>query len=168
MKKVIILIEDLFNEEELIYPYHRLREEFETVLVGTEKDKIYKSKNGLSFKSDAASAEINSDEYLGIFIPGGYSPDYMRRSQATVNLVREFDKRNKPIAAICHGPWLLASACDLNGRDITGFYSIKDDLINAGANYLDSECVISGNIISSRTPDDLPAIMKAFIGKLSK
>ena len=163
MKKVIVLIENLFDDQELIYPYHRLREDFEVVLVGSKKNETYKSKSGLELKSDYASDEVNSDEFDGLFIPGGFSPDYMRRTVATVDLVKAFAKNKKPIAAICHGPWMLASANAIRGKDVTSVVSIKDDLINAGGNWIDEELVVSDNILTSRSPRDLPALMKKFV-----
>lgn len=167
MKKVAILIENLFDERELIYPYYRLLEEgFEVHLVGPEKDTIYASKSGVTEKSTHASNEISANDYDALVIPGGFSPDYMRRTKATVDFVRDMDKANKPIATICHGGWMLASACDIKGKNVTGFFSIKDDLINAGGNYLDKEVVVDGNIITSRTPKDLPIFLKTIIEKL--
>lgn len=163
MKKVIVLIENMFDDQELVYPYHRLREDFEVVLVGSKKDEIYESKSGLKLKSDMATDAINADEFDGLFIPGGFSPDYMRRTKATVELVKAFVESNKPVAAICHGPWMLVSANAIKGKDVTSFYSIKDDLINAGGNWIDEEVVVSENILTSRNPKDLPALVKKFV-----
>lgn len=166
MKKVIVLIETDFNEMELIYPYYRLLEEYEVHLVGTDKDKLYASKAGLKMKSTHASRDIRPEDYAGLVIPGGFSPDYMRRSPETRALVKAMDEAGKPIAAICHGPWLLASSIDLKGRKLTSFLSIKDDLCHAGAQWLDEELVVDGHLITSRTPADLPAFMKAFCAAL--
>jgi len=165
MKKVAVLIEDMFNEFEVIYPYYRLKENCEVHLVGTEENREYISKAGLMVKSTHGSGKIKADDYDGLFIPGGFAPDYMRRSAATKDFVREFDKQQKPIAAICHGPWMLASCCDLKGREVTSFYSLKDDLINAGAVWVDKEVAVAGHIITARKPEDLPAIMKVFLEK---
>ncbi|WP_019132322.1 type 1 glutamine amidotransferase domain-containing protein [Peptoniphilus obesi] len=167
MKKVGILLENLFNEEEFIYPYHRLKEDFEVIIIGSEKDKTYTSENGVKFTSDIASKDVDPQDLDALFIPGGYSPDYMRRCQATIDLVKEVDKENKTIAAICHGPWMLASCIDLKGKDVTSFYSIKDDLVNAGANWIDEETVVSENILTARIPKDLSSLVKAFVEKLS-
>ena len=167
MKKIGILLENLFNEEEFIYPYHRLKENFEVIIIGSEKDKTYTSENGVKFTSDIASKDVDPKDLDALFIPGGYSPDYMRRCQATIDLVKEVDKENKTIAAICHGPWMLASCIDLKSKDITSFYSIKDDLVNAGANWIDKETVVSENILTARTPKDLSSLVKAFVEKLS-
>lgn len=163
MKKIAILIENYFDEHELIYPYHRLREDYEVHLVGTEKDTEYKGKSGLGVKSTHSSEGVKAEDYEALFIPGGYSPDHMRRCDATIELVKEFGVKKKPIAAICHGPWMLASCCDIKGLRITSYHSIKDDLINAGANWVDEELVVSGNIITSRNPGDLPVLVKELI-----
>lgn len=169
MKRIAILIEDLFNERELIYPYYRLLEEgFEVHLVGPKKDAVYTSKSGLTEKSTHASNEILAEDYDGVVIPGGFSPDFMRRTKATVDFVRDLDKAGKLVAAICHGGWMLASACDIKGKKVTSFFSIKDDLINAGAEYLDEKVVVSDNIITSRSPSDLPVFLKAIIEKFSQ
>lgn len=167
MKKVAVLIENLFDERELIYPYYRLLEEgYEVHLIGTERDTIYASKSGLKEKSTHSSREVSAEDYEGVVIPGGFSPDYMRKSPDTVKFVRELDKANKLVAAICHGPWMMASACDLKGKKVTSVISIKDDLVNAGAQYLDEEVVVDGNLVTSRTPKDLAAFSKAIIEKL--
>ena len=163
MKKLAILIENLFDEKELIYPYFRLKEDFEVHLVGSQKDTTYTGKSGLVMKSTHGSADVKADDYAGILIPGGFSPDNMRRTESTKDLVKEFCTQNKPIAAICHGPWMMASCCDLKGKDMTSFFSIKDDLVNAGANWVDREVVVSGNLITSRNPNDLPVFVKTFV-----
>lgn len=166
MKKIAILLENLFDEHELLYPYHRLREDFEVDLIGTDKDTLYASKHGLAVKSSHGSGEVRAGDYEALFIPGGFSPDYMRRCEATRNLVRDFDLLGKPIAAICHGPWMLASCCRLEGREVTSFFSIKDDLVNAGARWLDREVVESGHLVTARNPGDLPALMKVLLKKI--
>jgi len=169
MKRVAVLIENLFDEKELIYPYFRLLEEgYEVHLVGSEKDQAYHSKSNYSEKSTHSSKEVKAEDYDGVVIPGGFSPDFMRRNEHTINFVKEMDRLGKPIAAICHGPWMLASCCDLKGKKVTSFFAIKDDLIHAGAEYVDAEVVVDGNLITSRTPKDLPAFMKAFIEKVGK
>ncbi|MDO5725700.1 MAG: type 1 glutamine amidotransferase domain-containing protein [Tissierellia bacterium] len=167
MKKIGILIENQFDEQELIYPYHRLRENFEVILIGSKADTEYTSKSGLKFRSDIASSDVNPKEIGGLIIPGGFSPDYMRRCDATIALVKKLNEQNTLIGAICHGPWVLASAIDLKDLDITSFYSIKDDLINAGANWIDKEVVRSQNIITARTPKDLPKFMLKFLSAIN-
>ncbi len=166
MKKVIVLVETDYNEMELLYPYYRLLEDFEVHLVGSEKDKVYKSKVGLPIKSTHSSEEVQAEDYVGLLVPGGFSPDYMRRNPHTKKLVKEIHEAGKPIAAICHGPWLLASSIDLKGKKMTSFMSIQDDLRHAGAEWMDEEVVVDGNIITSRQPADLPAFVKAFLKEI--
>lgn len=168
MKKVAILIENFFNEQELFYPYHRLREEYEVHLVGTEKDTLYRSENGVTLSSTHASSEVDAKDYVGVVIPGGYSPDKMRNCPETVNFVKEMDRLQRPIAAVCHGPWMLCSSVNLKDISATSVASIKDDLTHAGANWLDQEVVIDKHYITSRTPKDLPAFMKAFLAEIEK
>lgn len=132
-------------------------------LVGTEKGVVYKGKYGVPALSDVASKDASADDYDAVVIPGGYSPDHMRRCPDTIRFVKDMNEQNKPIAGICHGPWMLVSCCNLNGRILTGFFSIKDDIVNAGASYVDEEVVVDGNLITSRTPKDLPAFGKAIL-----
>lgn len=168
MKKIAVLLENLFDEKELIYPYYRLLEEgYEVDLIGTKKKADYVSKSGLTQTSTYSSDEISSIDYDAVFIPGGFSPDYMRRCKATINFVKDMDKESKLIAAVCHGPWMIASCCNIKDKKITGFNSIKDDLVNAGAIYVDEEVVQDGHIITSRNPKDLPALLKAIIKYLN-
>lgn len=169
MKKIAVLLENMYDEKEVIYPYYRLLEEgYKVDLIGTDKDTVYTSKSGLDQKSDYASRDVSADDYDALVIPGGFSPDYMRRCEKTLDFVKEIDKQNKPIAAICHGPWLLASVANLKGKNMTSYPSIKDDLINAGANWQDKGVVVDGNYITSRSPADLPAFLMATIEKIEK
>ncbi|MBU1155116.1 MAG: type 1 glutamine amidotransferase [Proteobacteria bacterium] len=163
-RKIAILTEELFNEFELIYPYYRLQEAGAAVtVVGTGGGMTYRAKSGLSFVSDKGSGEVGTGDFDGLVIPGGYAPDHMRRHKATVKLVRDIFIAGKPVGAICHAGWMLASAEVLSGKRCTSFFAIKDDLVHAGAQWEDAEVVVDGNLITSRTPDDLPAFMKAYI-----
>lgn len=166
MKKIAILIENLFDEEELIAPYHRLREDYDVVLVGTEANHEYKSKSGFVKTSDVASRDVKAEDFDGIIIPGGFSPDYMRRSESSVKLVKDLNNQGKPIAAICHAGWMLAESLDLSDVKLTSTPTIRKDMENAGANWVDEEVVVDNNIITSRNPKDLPAFIKAFIKQL--
>ena len=168
MKKIAVLLENLFDEQEVIYPYHRLREDYEVVLVGTEGEKKYKSKSDFKLESHIGSNEVNPDEFDGVFIPGGFSPDYMRSSEDTVKLVKKIYEAKKPVAAICHGGWMLAEADIINGKTVTSTGTIKTDLKNAGANWVDEEVVVDENIITGRNPNDLPAVVKAFVEMIEK
>jgi len=163
-KRIAVLVEQQYQELEVWYPVYRLREAGATVtLVGPEKGKIYSSKLGYPVKSDKSADEVSSDDFDALVIPGGFSPDYIRRSHAMIDLVSDMTRRNKPVAAICHGPWVLCSTTALKGKKATCFSSIKDDITNAGAIYVDAEVVVDGNIITSRKPDDLPAFCRAII-----
>ncbi len=167
IKRIALLIENLFDEKELLYPYYRMQEEgFHVDLVGKTKDTVYNGKHGLPMKSDVASDTISADDYDALIIPGGFSPDYMRRTKATTEFTKAMNDKKKPIAAICHGPWLLISSCDLTGKSMTGYHSLTVDIENAGATYLDKEVVIDDNLITSRNPHDLPAFTKAIINAL--
>ena len=166
-KSVIILVEEMYNEFEFWYPLYRLREAgAEVVIVGSGSSDTYKSKSGLPCKVDTSADQVSSADFDGIIIPGGYAPDHMRRYPPMVNLVKDLSEEGKVVAAICHAGWMLASAEIVAGRSVTGFYAIKDDLIHAGANYVDQEVVVDGNLITSRKPDDLPAFMRAILEAL--
>jgi len=166
-KKIIILVERMFNDQEFWYPYYRLKEAgAEVVVVGSESADQYSGKSGTQIKVDTNADEILSSQFDGIIIPGGYAPDHMRRYPAMVNLVKDLFEAGKVVAAICHAGWMLASADILEGRTVTSFFAIKDDLIHAGAHWVDEEVVVDGKLITSRKPDDLPAFMKAVIHNL--
>ncbi|ACV29080.1 General stress protein 18 [Anaerococcus prevotii] len=166
MKKIVVLLESLFEKSELIYPYHRLREDFDVVLVGSEKYVEYPSKAGYKVKSDIISKEAYPSEFDGVYIPGAYSPDGMRKHEATINFVKKFHENGKSIAAVCHGPWVVSDAGLLDGVKASSTPTIKKDLINAGAKWEDREVVVYNNIITRRSPKDLPAHVKAFVDAL--
>lgn len=159
MSHIAVLTADLFEDVELWYPYYRLLEEGHRVdLVGCKSDETHRGKRGTEATTTVAASDLDPSQIGGVVIPGGFSPDYMRRCEQMVDLVSTVGKAGKPTAAICHGPWMLASAGLLEGGvDVTSFYSLKDDLVNAGGNWVDKEVVRDGNIISSRSPDDLPS-----------
>jgi len=163
-KKVIILIEEMFNVFEFWYPYYRLKEEgVEVTVVGSGSKEIYTGKPATEAKADVSADHVSADDFDGIVIPGGYAPDMMRRYPAMVDLVRDIYNADKLVAAICHAGWMLISAGILSGRTATSFFAIKDDMINAGAEWVDQEVVVDGKLVTSRTPDDLPAFMRAVI-----
>ena len=116
---------------------------------------------------DTSADEISAADFDGVVIPGGYAPDLMRRYPSMVGLVKDLFEAGKVVGAICHAGWMLVSAGVLKGRTATCFFAIKDDLVNAGAEYVDREVVVDGNLITSRRPDDLPAFMRAIIATLS-
>jgi protease I len=163
-KRVAVLVEQKYEELEVWYPVYRLREAgCKVTLVGPEAGKVYPSKLGYPAKADAAAADVSAADFDAVVIPGGFAPDYVRRSEAMLKLVRDAHDRKLPLAAICHGPWVLCSTDGLRGRTATCFHSIRDDVVNAGANYVDREVVVDRNVITSRRPDDLPAFVKALM-----
>ena len=163
-KHAAVLVEQLYQEMEVWYPVYRLREAGCTVtLVGPEADRSYPSKLGYPARSDRAAKDVSPADFDVLVIPGGFAPDYLRRSDAILKLVRGMAEQGKVVAAICHGPWVLCSTQALKGRKVTCFSSIKDDVINAGGNYVDAEVIRDGNLITSRKPDDLPAFLQTII-----
>ena len=168
-KRVAVLVENLYEDLEGWYPVLRLREEgAEVVVVGPEKNKIYHGKHGYPMRSDASSREVAGDAFDAVVVPGGYAPDMMRREKTMVDFLAAAFSGGKIVAGICHAGWMLISAGAVKGRAVTGFYAIKDDLVNAGANFVDGEVVVDGNLVTSRKPDDLPAFLRAVIELLGK
>lgn len=167
--RIAVLTADLFEDVELWYPYYRLREAgHEVDLVGCDEGTTHEGKRGTRVTTTAAASDIDPADLDAVVVPGGYSPDHMRRCRAMVDLVRAVGESNKPVAAICHGPWMLASAGLLSGRRATSFPSIRDDVTNAGAEWIDREVVNDGGIITSRNPDDLPSFMAELLAALDR
>ena len=161
-KRAAVLVEQMYQELEVWYPVYRLREAgCKVTLVGPDAGQTYPSKLGYPAKSDKAAKDVSADDFDILVIPGGFAPDFMRRTEPMIRLVSNMAERGKIIAAICHGPWVLCSTQALKGKKATCFFAIKDDVINAGAKYVDEEVVRDGNLITSRKPDDLPAFMQA-------
>jgi protease I len=166
MKKVAILVEDQYQELEVWYPYLRLKEAgFDAKFVGTGKEE-YMSKRGYPVKEEMAIGRADAADFDAVVIPGGYAPDFLRRYDKINSFVRQIYDKGGVTAGICHGGWVLISADLLRGKKATSFFAIKDDMINAGAEWEDSEVVVDGNLVTSRKPDDLPAFLKAIIGLL--
>jgi protease I len=171
-KRVLILATDGFEQSELIEPKKALEEAgFETVVASPKSGSIKgwnQSDWGESVAVDATLEEVSADDFDALLLPGGQmNPDKLRLEQRAVELVEEFDAADKTIAAICHGPWLLVEADIVDGRTVTGWPSIRTDLANAGADVVDQEVAIDGNLITSRKPDDIPAFSKALIAALA-
>lgn len=166
-KKAAILVENLYEDLEFWYPYYRLKEAgCEVIVVGTGSSSLYKGKHGLETKPDITLEQVDPQDFDAVVIPGGYAPDYMRRYPALLNFVKEMHVEGKVVAAICHAGWVLASAGLARGLSMTCFSSIKEDMINAGAIYVDQSVVKDRNIITSRFPADLPAFCKEIIAAL--
>lgn len=169
MARIAILVEKIYEDLELQYPRLRLKEAgHEVDIVGPKAGETYIGKHGYPQKSEKAARDVRAGDYQLIVIPGGSSPDHMRRDEGMVRLVREAASLGTPMAAICHGPWLLCSTDALRGRRCTSYMSIIDDLVNAGGNWVDEECVVDGPIITSRCPDDLPAFSNAILQLVSE
>lgn len=167
-KKVALLVEDMFNIYEFWYPYYRLREAgAEVVVVGSGRKSQFTGKPATEVTADAAADTVSAADFDGIVIPGGYAPDMMRRYPAMVKLVSDSVHSGKVVGFICHAGWMLCSAGVLQGRKVTSYFAIKDDMVNAGADWVDEAVVIDNNLVSSRTPDDLPAFMPAVIKLLA-
>ncbi|WP_457626318.1 type 1 glutamine amidotransferase domain-containing protein [Persephonella sp.] len=159
-KKVAILLEDFVEDVEFVYPFYRFKEEGYTVDVLAPRVGEFKGKKGLIFHSSHRVDPENADRYTAVFIPGGYAPDRFRRDKETIEFIRQMYLKDKIVAAICHGPWALISAGIVKGKRITGFFSIKDDIQNAGAVYTGKPVEVDGNIITATDPKAMPEMMK--------
>jgi protease I len=169
MARIAILVEKTYEDLELQYPRLRLKEAgHEVHVVGPKAGETYVGKHGYPQRSELAATAVRASDYDLIVIPGGSSPDHMRRDGGMVALVRDAAAQKIPMAAICHGPWMLCSTDVLKGRRCTSFMSIVHDVVNAGAKWVDEECVVDGPIITSRTPDDLPAFTRAILQLVSE
>ncbi|MBM3498087.1 MAG: type 1 glutamine amidotransferase [Armatimonadetes bacterium] len=167
-RRVAILVENFYEDLELWYPYYRLQEAgAQVTLLGTGKPQ-YTSKHGYPAEEDLLVDDAEPRDYHAVIVPGGYSPDHMRRHPPMIEFVRKAYDHGAIIAFICHGGWVPISAGILNGRKATSFFAIKDDLVNAGCEWLDAEVVRDGQLISSRTPKDLPAFMRAILEALGE
>ena len=168
-QRVLMFIEDIYEDLELLYPKYRLIEEgADVVVAGPVAGKVYKGKNGYPCAADAAIADMNADDFDFIVIPGGFMPDKLRRSDKVKELTKQFNDAGKVVAHICHGGWIPISAKIMEGYKCTSTPGIKDDLENAGAIWVDEEVVVDRNQISSRRPDDLPAFCRAIIELAAK
>ncbi|HEV2495801.1 MAG TPA: type 1 glutamine amidotransferase domain-containing protein [Terriglobia bacterium] len=160
-KKIAVLVADQYQEMEVWYPLLRFREEgARTVAVAAEAGKTYTSKKGYPVVADVSLSEADAKQFDAVIIPGGWAPDTLRQDERVLRLVRDMDRTGKVVAAICHAGWVLTSADIVRGRKVTCFKAIKDDMIHAGAKYVDQEVVVDGNLITSRMPTDLPAFCR--------
>ncbi len=163
-KKIVILVDNLYQEMEVWYPYYRFKEAGTAVVyAGATAGATYTSKLGYPAKADISYDQLNPADFDGVIAPGGFAPDYIRRHEKAMKFVKDCDAANKLVAAICHGPWVLCSAGVLKGRRVTSFFAIKDDVVNAGAKWEDAEVVVDRNLVTSRKPDDLPAFCRESI-----
>ena len=168
-KKVAVLVEQQYQELEVWVPYYRLKEAgHDAVLVGAQKGQAYPGKFGYPAVAEASYGDVKAPALDAVVVPGGFAPDFMRRYPEPAALVREVFRAGKTVASICHGAWLLCSAEVLEGRKATCFHAVADDVRHAGARYVDEECVVDGNLITSRKPEDLPAFCAALIRALQQ
>ena len=167
-KKNAIMVDDQYQVTEVWYPYYRLKEAgFDSDFVAAEAKKEYHSKEGYPCVSTIAAKNAKVADYNCMIVPGGFAPDFMRRCPDVIKFANDMVNADKIIAAICHGGWLLCSTSAFKGKQATCFMAIKDDIINAGAKYVDEQCVVDGNLITSRKPDDLPAFCSAILNALA-
>ena len=163
---VLFFAAPLYEDLELWYPKIRLEEEGATTIVAGLGEKTYQGKKGYPLTVDANVEDVSADDFDGLVIPGGYAPDIMRRNRRLLEITKEIHDAGKPVAFICHAGWVPISAGIVRGRRGTSVGAIRDDLVNAGMEWEDSAVVADGNLISSRTPADLPDFMRALIAAL--
>ena len=168
-KKILMFVDDIYEDLELWYPRLRLIEEGAVVIVaGPEGNKNYKGKNGYPCKSDVSYDNLNAKDFDALVIPGGFAPDKLRRDKKVLQLTKDIFTSGKLVAHICHAGWIPISAGIMKGFNCTSTPGIKDDLVNAGAKWFDQPVIIDRNMISSRRPDDLPKFCKAIIEYLAR
>jgi len=172
-KKVAILVEDGFEQIELTSPKEALEKAgAKTQIVSPKRDKVKGWEHtqwGQEFPVDVFIDKANANEYDALLLPGGVmNPDKLRTSKQAVQFVRSFFDQGKPVAAICHGPWILVEADVVNGRKVTSYTSIQTDLKNAGANWVDQEVVVDQGLVTSRKPDDLPAFNRKMVEEIAE
>lgn len=166
MKKILMITGKDYDDSEVLYPYYRLTEEGYTVDVASAEKVEVAGKYHFKINANLTFGNVNTSDYAGLMLPGGKAPERIRLIDRVCEIVREFERDKKPIAAICHGQQLLISADVLKGKKATCYPGIRDDLKNAGALYEDSCAVVCDNLVTSRRPEDLPYFMKAFISIL--
>ena len=168
-QRVLMFVDDIYEDLELWYPKLRLIEAGAKVIVaGPDMNQTYKGKHSYPCKSDARIADMQSTQFDGLVVPGGFMPDKLRRDPKVLSLVSEFAQAGKLVAAICHGGWIPISAKVYKGVRVTGSPGIKDDLINAGAIWEDAAVVVDRHFVSSRKPDDLPDFCQAILHVMTR
>ncbi|MDO3409014.1 type 1 glutamine amidotransferase domain-containing protein [Saccharibacillus sp. CPCC 101409] len=168
MSKVAFLLANEFEDSEMQVPYDELQKAGHTAdIIGLKAGETVKGKLGKEeYTTDKAISDVQASDYDAVVIPGGSSPENLRLDEQVLQFVKDINAAKKPIAAICHGPQILASADLLKGRTITSYPPLQDDMVNAGAQFKDEEAVVDGNFITSRTPDDEPAFVREILKAL--
>jgi protease I len=167
-RTILMLVGPEYEDLEVWYPKLRLEEAGFVVPIAGLGEAEYKGKHGYPCKVDGRIGDFPAALLEGIIVPGGWAPDKIRRDPEALERVREMNERKKIVATICHGPWVLISAGIVRGRKLTSTVGIRDDVINAGAEWIDAPSVIDGNLVSARVPKDLPAFAKAMLEVLQK
>jgi len=169
VRKILIMVDEGVEDAEFLYPYYRLQEEgYKLDIVASKAKKTYIGKHGVPFTSDVQPEEVHIDEYEGVIIPGGRAPDKMRVNKGLVGIIKEAHREGKVISAICHGPQMLIEADIIRGKKATCWKSVVTDLKNAGAIFVDKSAVVDENIVTSRSPADLPDFCRETIKLLQK
>ncbi|MDQ3878504.1 MAG: type 1 glutamine amidotransferase [Actinomycetota bacterium] len=170
MANVAFIVDEMFEDSEFKIPFERVPEAgHDATVVGIEANKTIEGKKGKeTVTTQIAIDDVNASGFDAVVIPGGYSPDHLRANEKMVQLVKQVYEAGKPVAAVCHGPWMLVEADILRGKTVTSWPSIKTDVRNAGAEWVDQEVVEDGNIITSRKPDDLEAFSKAVLSQIEQ
>lgn len=164
--KVLIISADNFEDTELLVPYYRMLEEGHDVDIASMTKGTLRGKKGYEVEANRAIREVNSEDYGLLILPGGKAPGEVRKEQRALEIARDFFGRNKPVAAICHGPQILISAGLMKGKHATCYRSVAQEMKEAGADYEDKEVIVDKNLITSRQPSDLPAFMKEIMRKI--
>ncbi len=167
MATVAFIIGDMVEDSEFEVPYRKLRDSGHQVMVIGQERGTVTGKQGGTFTTEFSAQEITPEDVDALVIPGGYSPDKLRTDPQIVELTRQITRAGKPVAAVCHGPWLLVEADVLRGRQVTSYPSVRTDLINAGARWTDAAVVEDGNLITSRGPSDLDAFTDTLLQRLT-
>jgi len=167
-KRVLIFAENDYEDLELWYPKLRLQEAGVQVTVAGPREKVYKSKHGYPVETDGNAADFNAADFHGVVVPGGWCPDRLRRYPEVLSLTREIANAGGMVGAICHGGWVLVSADVLRGRRCTSVAAIKDDMKNAGAEWVDEPTVVDGNLVTAQVPKDLPAFCREMLAVLDR
>ncbi len=168
MKTIAAVVDDIYEDLELWYPRLRLEEAgWKVIVAGPVAGKTYTGKHGYPCRADAAFGDLRASDYDGLLVPGGFAPDRMRRDAHVLELAREIAGSGKLVAFICHAGWVLISAGLLKGRRATSTVGIRDDMVNAGATWVDAPLVVDGNLVSSRTPADLPQFARGMVDWLA-
>lgn len=163
----VVLAEDFYEDLELQYPRLRLMEAgFRVQVAGPEAGKTYTSKHGYPVKADVTFEDIDPGRVRVLVVPGGYAPDRLRRSKACLDLVRQVWDNGAVVGVICHGGWVAISAGIVKGKRATSFFAIRDDMENAGVQWVDEHCVVDGPLVTAQVPDDLPAFMVAILAQV--